>query len=76
MAAGDRLIYAVRADCGLVAGLVDRGAQGLSIRIKGAGWAPDRITSKEAGLRRLLDIKTYSPAEADMARAACRSTPP
>lgn len=76
MAAGDRLIYAVRTECGMTAGLVDRGGLGLQIRIKGAGWAPDRIASREAGLRRLLDMKTYTPAEVEMARAVCRPTPP
>lgn len=75
MAAGNRMIYAVRADhIGLVAGVVDCGTGGLRIRIKGAGWAPGKFTSHEAALRRLLDMRTYTQAEADMARRACTTT--
>lgn len=72
MATGSRMIYAVRADhIGLVAGVVDCGAAGFRIRIKGAGWAPGKFTSREAALRRLLDMRTYTPSEFETARRVC-----
>ena len=77
MAAGDRPIYAVRAEAVPVTiEAYQLGAQHFRIRFgRGIGWAPKRYTSRADVLAALLAMKSYGVAEARMCKAICTADP-
>lgn len=70
-------IYAVRADAVPVLITAFELEPGhFRIRLgRGIGWAPERYTTREQVLRKLLAMRSYTAAEAKACKAICRPTP-
>ena len=75
-AAGDP-IYAVRAEAVPVTIYAHQlGPQEFRIRFsRGIGWAPNKYRTSQAVLAALLDLRSYTVAEARMAKAICTEQP-